>query len=225
MGNDLSIVNAARVSFNKLSSWEEGEYGLESSYIRLADKDVKLLKYLAEHNHWSPFTHTAVSLHWKVPLFLKNQLYKHMIGLNAGEPIGEEMPWNEVSRRYVDYTPEFWYPDYFRVKGNTNKQGSLDEEHELSAHHIGCLKNHTREALNYYTQAISGGIPPEQARAFLPENTYTEWYWTGSIMAWARIYKQRTHAGAQKDLLPLMDELNDIMEELFPVSWEVLVNE
>lgn len=247
MGNDLSVVNAARVSFNKKSEWDYA-YGdnideyyfnekgwckwdgtnlilIDVSEVKrhLHEKDKKLISYLATHNHWSPFTHTSICLHWKVPLFLKNQLYKHMIGLNFGEPIGEEMPWNEVSRRYVDEEPEFWYPEYFRPKGGTSKQGSLDEEHPGNEYYQEYLNRVIDFCTQAYEDALANKVAPEQARMFLPENTYTEWYWTGSLMAWARIYNQRTHEGAQKDLLPLMDELDKIMSDLYPVSWEALL--
>lgn len=222
MGTDLTVVNAARVSFNKQSNWDFFESDEGFCGEKLKPSDEKLIKYLADHQHWSPFSHCYVSLHWKAPLFLKNQLYKHMVGLNYGEPVGEEMGWNEISRRYVSDDLAFYYPEHFRERADNKKQGSSDEITEDNDYWMEYNTRIIEFCSQAYDSAIANGIAPEQARMFLPESTITEWYWTGSLMAWARIYKQRTHDGAQKDLLPFMQELSGIIRPLYPSSWKVL---
>lgn len=206
MGSDLTVVNAARVSFDKRSELIDGHM--------LCDKDVKLINYLARHNHWSPFAHTSIQLRVKAPIFVARQLVKHQIG----------GVWNEVSRRYVDAPPEFWLPDILRQRPDASiKQGSSQEP----VQHNEAAKNRVhyvcREANLYYDQLIDLGVAPEQARMVLPQNTMTEWYWTGSLMFFARVCKQRLAPGAQLETREIAEAIAEIVATLFPVSWSALM--
>lgn len=201
MGSDLSVVNAARVSFNKTSS-------------QLTERDAKLIKYLARHNHWTPFGHTCVTLHVKAPVFLARQLGKHQVGL----------VWNEVSRRYVDDPPEFYIPTVWRKRPDKSiKQGSGEEAVNL----IGwCDYEDTcREAVHTYNTLLAAGVAPEQARMILPQSMYTEWYWTGSIAAFSRVYSLRSDHTSQREAQEIAKQIDKCIAPLFPVSWEALKNE
>lgn len=222
MGNDLSIVNAARVSFDKISDYEydppTGET-IESATAKgypirrwLKEGDIKLIKYLSEHGHWTPFGHATVSLRVKAPIFVARQLVKHQVGL----------VWNEVSRRYVSDEPEFYFPTEFRGKPVNAKQGSTgtteDSEMWLSA-----MQEHIKNSLAWYTSAISAGIAPEQARMILPQNMMTEWIWSGSLMAFARVCNLRLDPHSQLETREVAQMINSVVKPLFPVSWEFLV--
>lgn len=210
MGSDLSVVNAARVSFDKESDWDwinDDEEGV------LYSKDAKLISYLASHGHWSPFAHTSISLRWKAPIFVARQLVKHQVGLT----------WNEVSRRYVDSPPELWWPEKWRKAAENVKQGSSDEE--FFSKDMDCFCLNSELSLWNYKALIEQGMCPEQARMFLPLNTYTEWIWTGSLYAWARVWKQRTYPTAQAETRNLVHQIEPIMQQHFPVSWEALTKE
>lgn len=212
MGDDLTICNAARVSFDKKSDWENviGPYGTISEWV-LSNKDEKLIKYLAKHNHWSPFAHTSIQLRVTAPIFVARQLVKHQVG----------GVWNEVSRRYVDDEPTFYFPDKWRKKAENVKQGSSDEEYN----NIGLIKE-TYNELNIltalYDKLIITGLAPEQARMILPQNMMTSWYWTGSLMFFHRVYKQRTDSHAQLETQEVAKQIGDICEQLFPVAWKAL---
>lgn len=210
MGDDLTTVDMARASYKNKSN---GEF--------LTERDINLIKFLGRENHIIPFAHAHVTLHWEVPFALKNQLAKHLVGLK----IAEQMPWTETSRRYTAKEISFYYPEYIRQTGSTNKQGSIDEPHPDSDEIIRELQESDKKRYEEYIDLLERGVPLEQARFKLPENTYTHWYWTGSLLAWSRVYNLRTGDGAQKDLLPLMEELNNIMQDLFPVSWEALTSD
>ena len=218
MGTDLTVVNAARVSFDKESSWEYGET-IDPEYgpIRLehlSDADVKLIAYLAKHNHWSPFAHTSIQLRVKAPIFVARQLVKHQVG----------GVWNEVSRRYVDSEPEFYFPEVWRGRPTDGaKQGSSGEV----THVHGVLVSHGAQyaastALGTYNQLIDGGVAPEQARMILPQNMMTEWYWTGSLMFFARVCAQRLDPHAQAETSEVARQIADIVRPRFPVSWIAL---
>lgn len=198
MGSDLSVVNAARVSFNKES-------------VEFSDSDTKLIKYLAKHNHWSPFAHAFVSLRIKAPIFVARQLVKHQVGLS----------WNEVSRRYVDDEPEFWFPEVWRGKPVNAKQGS-EGEIENSWVWSCSAKEHIKNLASLYDALLHAGCAPEQARMILPQNTMTEWIWSGSLMAFARVCKQRLDPHAQQETQEVAKMIADIVEPLFPVSWKEL---
>ena len=214
MGTDLTVVNAARVSFNKESAYKLNEMG-ES----LEDKDVKLLKYLADHDHFTPFTHATVTMREKVPLFVARQRFKHTIGFS----------YNEVSRRYVDEAPEFYKPDEWRGKATDKKQGSSDVVVDINpATDDGrkAMMDDYDIAINrciwVYKQMLRRGVCPEQARMVLPQSMYTEYYVTGSLYAWARAYNLRSKEDAQQDIQELAKEWDDIMTMLFPESWIAL---
>ena len=214
MGTDLTVVNAARVSFNKESAYKLNEMG-ES----LEDKDVKLLKYLADHDHFTPFTHATVTMREKVPLFVARQRFKHTIGFS----------YNEVSRRYVDEAPEFYKPDEWRGKATDKKQGSSDVVVDINpATDDGrkAMMDDYDIAINrciwVYKQMLRRGVCPEQARMVLPQSMYTEYYVTGSLYAWARAYNLRSKEDAQQEIQELAKEWDDIMTMLFPESWIAL---
>ena len=175
MGSDLSVVNAARVSFDKESWWDEDEL---FDYV-LKPADARLIGYLASHGHWSPFAHTSISMRWKAPIFVARQLVKHQVGLT----------WNEVSRRYVKTEPELWWPEKWRKAAENVKQGSSDEEYKEG---MWCAvledsKLWSKKAVEDYSKLIEQGMCPEQARMFLPQHVLTEWIWTGSLYAWVRM--------------------------------------
>lgn len=206
MGSDLTVVNAARVSFSKASSYEENHDGTWS----LSDKDQNLIRYLAEHNHWSPFSHPQVMLRIKAPIFVARQLQKHQVGLS----------WNEVSRRYVDSEPEFYEPDVWRKRADNVKQGSSEETIKIHLAYYGDIIEH---ALNLYNEFIKKGVCPEQARMVLPQSMLTEWYWTGSLYAFSRVCKLRLDSHTQQETREVAKQISDIMQRLFPISWSVLV--
>jgi len=197
MGTDLTVVNAARVSFNN-----ENE--------ELEDKDRKLIKYLADHEHWSPFAHPQISLRVKAPIFIARQLAKHQVGF----------AWNEVSRRYVHSEPEFYWPDKWRKKADNVKQGSSDEEYK--SRDILWSENHLKGLYTIYNKMVLDGCSPEQARMVLPQATYTEWIWTGSLLAYSRMCKLRLDSNTQRETQEVAQMISDIIKPLFPVSWECL---
>lgn len=205
MGTDISVINAARVSFSTESEW--GDDG------RLKAKDVKLLKYLAKHNHWSPFAHTSVCIHLKMPFFVARQIDKHQVGFVV----------NEVSRRYVDFAPEFYSPNYFRKSAENVKQGSSEEEIDYDLYDEYEL--FLTEASNMYNRLLDAGTCAEQARLVLPMATFTEQYKTGSLYAWSRLYNLRTDPHAQKETQELAAQIGEIVRPLFPESWSALTGE
>jgi thymidylate synthase (FAD) len=213
MGSDLSVVNAARVSFHKESKWEyeevEGGFGYARYVNNLSEKDQKLIAYLARHNHWTPFAHAFLSFRIKAPIFVARQLVKHQVGL----------VWNEVSRRYVDDEPEFWFPKVWRGKPVNAKQGSDGVvEYKTSR-----LKWAVDIALCEYFEMLKEGVAPEQARIVLPQNTMTEWIWSGSIAAFARVCKLRLDPHAQAETREVAQMINDQVPKEFEHSWKALV--
>jgi thymidylate synthase (FAD) len=206
MGNDLTIVNAARVSFNKESEWDKGHV--------LSVKDSKLVKYLADHNHWTPFAHTSITLRIKAPISIRTQLFKHKVGFTE----------NEVSRRYVSYEPDLYYP-FFRGKPtNGAKQGSEDfiEDPKVKMTIDKIYRDSAESAIEAYNDMLEAGVAPEQARFVLPQGVYTEWWWTGSLPAYARVYKQRIDPHAQWEVQEYARAIGKIIEPWFPESWSVL---
>lgn len=216
MGTDLTVVNAARVSFDKQSDWiNTEEYG-----DVLSAKDGKLIKYLADHNHWSPFAHTSIQLRVKAPVFVARQLVKHTVG----------GVWNEVSRRYVDSEPEFWFPDQWRGRPEGSmKQGSsgvVDLPDHFSPYLDANLKpvDAVQLSLNMYNHMLESGVAPEQARMILPQNMMTEWYWTGSLMFFVRVCRERLAPGAQLETREVAEMIAEKVAPLFPVSWSALMD-
>lgn len=203
MGSDVNVVNAARVSFAK----EVQGFDLE--------KDTKLINYLAKHNHWSPLAHTSISIRVKAPIFMARQFVKHQIGL----------VWNEESRRYIDDTPEFYMPEVWRGKPLNAKQGSSSTVVDIMQD--GGTWNPVievvEECLGTYNYLLSTGVAPEQARMVLPQNTMTNWIWTGSLVAFARVCKLRLDSHAQKEAQELAQKIHDVVAPLYPVSWAALM--
>lgn len=216
MGDDLSVVDAARVSFAKQSEWVWlREVDGDGEQIKaLSEQDQKLINYLAKHNHWSPFAHTSISFRVKAPIFVARQLVKHQIGL----------VWNEVSRRYVDDEPEFYFPKVWRGRPVNAKQGSSGEV-ENEAHITQGVMDTVEQCLSDYLGMIELGVAPEQARMVLPQNTMTEWIWTGSLMAFARVCKLRLDSHAQQETQEVAGGIADHCRNLFPVSWQALMND
>ena len=204
MGSDLSVVNAARVSFGKKSEWMPRiHYGEQ---LVLKPKDAKLIRYLAKHQHKSPFNHTFVTFHVKAPVFVARQLVKH-----------EYMPWNEISRRYVDDPPEFFKPDYWRGRAENVKQGSSGE---VKSNANVAYQYHKIEGL--YKQLLDEGVCPEQARMILPQSMMTEWYWSGTLYAFAKMCGLRLKEDTQAETRVVAEKIEDVMAKLYPVSWEAL---
>ena len=199
MGNDLSIVNAARVSFSK---WQED----------FTEGDVKLLHYLAKHNHWSPFAHTSIQLRVTAPIFVARQLVKHQVGL----------VWNEVSRRYVDEDPVIFCPEAWRARPEGSiKQGS-GARHRYSEFYSQKGLSAVEEIVRIYLTMIDEGIAPEQARMILPQSTMTSWIWTGSLMAFRRVYDLRIDTHAQEETQEVARLIGEHCYALFPVAWEAM---
>lgn len=205
MGTDLSAVDAARVSFGKESCWQD------ANSQTLQDKDAKLIGYLAAHDHWSPFAHTQVSLRVKAPIFLARQLVKHTVGC----------AWNEVSRRYVDDTPEFWLPEVLHVRPANLKQGA-GLQSASSPMCRDAMQSHSDNALELYQSLLEEGIAPEEARMVLPLNTMTEWVWSGSVVYWARVYRLRADSHAQLAAQEVAHAIAAVVQPLFPASWAAL---
>ena len=193
MGSDLTVVNAARVSFAKES-------------YEFSDKDEKLINYLAKHDHWSPFGHCSLQFRIKAPIFVARQLVKHQVGL----------VWNEVSRRYVDDEPEFYVPNEWRLKADNKKQGSSDETIEYN---LGSTLEFIKTT---YQNMLKENIAPEMARMILPQNMYTEWYWSGTLMAFARVCNLRCKDDTQKETQVIADLIDFNAVDLFPISWKAL---
>lgn len=210
MGTDLSVVNAARVSFSKTSDWEVKAGFRKQDLGILSDKDCKLIKYLANHGHWTPFGHTSISLRIKCPIFVARQLGKHQVGL----------VWNEVSRRYVDEEPEFFWPDHWRGAAANVKQGSSNVVVEMEDTK---LKRSVNTLLVMYLHMIDLGVAPEQARMVLPQNMMTEFIWTGSLAAFTRVCKLRLDPHTQKETQDVARQISTILESLYPHSYQALM--
>ena len=206
MGTDLSVANAARVSFAKKNE-EFKEPG-----------DRRLINFLAKHGHWTPFGHATLSFHVEAPIFVARQLVKHQVGL----------VWNEVSRRYVDYEPDYWIPEHWRARAEDKKQGS-DEENTIEwvsrSQRTGALKSHVENiALKSYNTMLEAGVAPEQARMILPQSMMTEWYWSGTLYAFARVCNLRCASDAQYETRIVANLINEECGKLFPISWTELRN-
>ena len=208
MGSDLSVVNAARVSFHKESRWEKNIPARDR--YELSDRDEKLIKYLAEHNHWSPFSHASLQFRIKAPIFVARQLVKHQVGL----------AWNEVSRRYVDDEPEFYMLHVWRKRPHKSiKQGSSDETI------IYDIASTMQYVLQTYNNLLEANVAPEMARMVLPQNMYTEWFWSGSLYAFARVCNLRLKEDAQAETREIAEQIKNLTENKFPISWKYLVGE
>lgn len=204
MGSDLSVVNAARVSFAKESTEFNG-------------KDAKLVNFLAREKHVLPFRHPTISLRCKAPIFLARQLGKHQVG----------MTWSEESRRYIDSEPDFFWPDKWRKRAENVKQGSSDEAVQYeSLWQFSSIQEDAssllEDAVSLYNHMLSSGVAPELARMILPQNMYVNWVWTGSLLAFYQMYKLRNEGGAQKEAQDFANLVKEVVAPLYPVSWAAL---
>ena len=197
MGNDLTVVNAARVSFGK-------------NHTEMTEGDTRLIKYLAKHKHMSPFGHCFASFHVKAPVFVARQLVKHKF-----------LRWNEISRRYVDDEPEFYQPDVWRGRSKDKKQGS-EGAVTVSLFRTNSHKSSEGSALHIYKDLLSDGVAPEQARMVLPQSTMTEWYWSGSLDALADMCNLRCKEDTQYETRLVANKIDEIMLDLYPHSWQAL---
>jgi len=214
MGSDLSVVNAARVSFNKQSDWDSDDKS-RSKTKTLRKKDERLIEYLAQHNHWSPFSHATMSVRIAAPIFVARQLAKHQVGL----------AWNEISRRYVTYDPDIWLPETWRKQDENLKQGSMDEEITSPTLAVHTYQDAARHAVDAYNNLIKLGVCAEQARAVLTQGVFTEWYWTGSLYAFSRVYNLRMEETAQRETGEVAKGIGFHANRLFPISWKTLTGE
>lgn len=203
MGSDLTVVNAARVSFNKKSEWDEDN--------TLTVSDSILISYLARHKHMSPFGHCFATFHVKAPIFVARQLVKHKF-----------LRWNEVSRRYVDDQPEYYYAPTWRGRAKDKKQGSSGEV-SISYRTISTLAKHELWCNKAYKELLEQGVAPEQARSVLPQSTMTEWYWSGSLDAWSDMCRLRQSEDTQEETRLIANSISMDMGTLFPDSWTALL--
>lgn len=231
MGTDLTVVNAARVSFHKEShaeAWEQLPWEVEQRLFpnhlfqipTLTARDKKLLSYLARESHVLPFRHPQTTLHIKAPIFVARQLVKHQVG----------MSWSEVSRRYVTEAPEFYIPETWRKAAKDKKQGSSDElvediDYDGDIYGINfAIKDGMEVLRNLYTSLLEAEVAPEMARMVLPQNMYTEWVWTGSLLAWANMCKLRQAPDTQAETRIIADKIAEIISTIYPNSWSALNN-
>lgn len=233
MGSDMSVVNAARVSFASESHWEyekspvtDKETGEEIGTVlrhKLSERDSKLINYLARNGHTSPFNHAFLSFRVKAPIFVARQMVKHKF-----------LPWNEISRRYVDDEPEFYIPE-FRKRAENVKQGSSEEKLHVVQYDDGdgvinylppevFTEQHSENCLELYKQSLDNGMCPEQARIFLPLNTMTEWVWSGSLGAFLDMLKLRLDPHTQQESREVAMEIANHVASLFPVSYNARIN-
>jgi thymidylate synthase (FAD) len=200
-GNDLTVVNAARVSFAK-----------ESTNMTVGDE--KLVKYLADHNHVTPFFHPQARFRLKMPIFVAREWFRHQIGFAR----------NEISRRYVDTDPEFWMPTELRERDSNKKQGSKESKIQYNGHCLAKIRIHNDASLALYKDLMGYGVCPEQARAVLPQSMMTEFIETGSLAAYARLYKLRSDPTAQREIQDLARQVGEILAQKFPISWAALTS-
>lgn len=230
MGDDLLVVDAARVSFAKESWYEDKDYlpknkehkrykdwlAYRHKQVALGDGgkilslgDYSLINFLAEHAHWTPAAHPQITLVMKAPVPIRTQCFKHKQGFVE----------NEESRRYIKGVPSIYIPDTFRLAPENAKQGS-GGEHPRSEWWRGRYQEHCDTAVSNYLSMVRDGVCPEQARFILPQGAEVEWYWTGSLAAFARVVKQRSDPHAQKEIQDLAKEIDALIQPLYPVAWE-----
>ena len=200
-GDDLTVVNAARVSLGK-------------HVTEFTEKDERLIRYLANHEHVSPFFHPQARFRIKIPIWMAREWFRHTVGFAR----------NEVSRRYVDEPPTFHIPQVLRSRAANKKQGSQDDEHELSPCYKEDMEKLCNEASSLYSVMLGVGICPEQCRMILPQNMMTEFIETGSLYAYARLCKLRLGPDAQKEIQEVAQMISDALEKAFPASWKVLID-
>nr|DAL53107.1 MAG TPA_asm: Thymidylate synthase complementing protein [Caudoviricetes sp.] len=244
-GDDLIVANSARVSFDKQSEWHEEVFGSEDAAIEyaekvggtvnydhiysdrwfggypvvhLAEKDRKLVNFLAREGHTSTFEHMGATLRLKVPIFIARQIQRH-----------RTFSYNEISRRYVDNEPEFFWPDKWRKRAENVKQGSSDEEIDVLMIHQGIypdaevnVRDFVEVGVDLYNKLLEEGVAPEQARMILPQNMYTSFYMSGNLRAWSHFLSLRLDSHAQKEIQDIAQQIESILQPLFPVSMKAL---
>lgn len=201
-GNDLTVVNAARVSLHKVSE-------------QFNDKDAKLIAYLVKHHHESPFFHPQVRFRLKMPIWMAREWFRHTVGFSR----------NEVSRRYVDEPPTFHLPSHLRTRAPSKKQGSNDDIHPDNDMLLEMMRTDCERVMDAYTTLLAKNVPPEQARMILPQNMMTEFIETGSLAAYARLYRLRVSPDAQHEIREVAKAIGDHLAHVFPVSWKALTSE
>jgi thymidylate synthase (FAD) len=214
LGNDLTVVNAARVSFGKRKS-------------TLSDGDTKLIRYLAKHKHWSPFRHVQLQFHCKVPEFVARQWYKHVVGIAYSEAATVDHAWNEISLRYVNASDFAFYTPQggFRQQSEDNKQASMDTHVvDPEGKLIGAYQQQCKSAFELYESLVAQGVAKEQARALLPLSVYTEFYWTVSLQALVNFIELRKHEGAQYEIRLYAEALEKLACQVVPLSFGLLLN-
>lgn len=220
MGSDLAVVDAARVSFNKTSTWAEVPSNTpdnkpEQVVGLLKEADVKLIKFLATHDHWTPFAHTALKFRVAAPVPIRTQCFKHKIGMVE----------NEESRRYISSTPEIFVPEFFRAKPEGSiKQGS-GSNHYQSDFWVEEYFRATKYCVDVYLEMLADGVCPEQARFVLPQGAIVNWIWTGNLVSFANFYLKRIDSHAQVEVQEVAKQIGALVKEIFPVSWSALVGE
>ena len=218
MGDDLSVVKAAKVSFANDQGVQEfisdeRSLELEEATGQKVRSHEGLIRYLAKHEHWTPFAHTSITLRMQAPVPIRTQCFKHKVGFVE----------NEESRRYISSRPELFVPDTFRLApdGDKVKQGSAGDHPHSKAWREVYLER-CESMIRMYEGMIAEKIAPEQARLVLPQGCEVNWYWTGSLYAFASAYNKRTDSHAQAEIRDLFLPIGDIMAKLFPVSWAAL---
>jgi len=201
-GDDLTVVNAARVSFDKTST-------------EFNEKDGGLIRYLAKHEHVSPFFHPQIRFRIKMPIFVAREWFRHTIGFAR----------NEVSRRYVDTPPEIWIPTEFRERDPKIKQGSMSTLISNNEEAQILFKAAVEASTTTYNMLLEMRVAPEIARAILPQSMFTEFIETGSLAAYARLCRLRLDPHAQKEIREYAQEISDLIEPRFPISWAALMAE
>lgn len=222
-GSDLLVVDAARASFGKQSKWEEVEEGdVAEWYLRLSAKDTKLINFLAREKHLLPFRHPSITFRCRAPLFVARQLGKHQTG----------MSWSEESRRYITTEPEFYWPDKWRKKADNVKQGSSDETMETMKTSEGyettpsfMASAAVAHSVFAYEQLLQAGVAPELARMILPQNMMITWVWTGTLLSWVHMIRERTAPTTQRETQEFARMVETILRELYPVSMSALLGE
>lgn len=218
MGSDLSVVNAARVSFHKESEFEvipsTDTLGYYYEKFQLKSADIKLINYLAKHKHTSPFNHAFITVRCKAPVFVARQLVKHKF-----------MPWNEVSRRYVDDEPEFYFPEVWRAKAENVKQGSSDEGVPYQLQFKKAADDCVNLSLSVYEAMLNAGVCAEQARMILPQNMMTEWWWSGTLGAFCDMLRLRLDSHSQYETRQVAHMILEVIAPLYPVSVKALLDE
>ena len=201
-GDDLTVVNAARVSLNKEST-------------EFTDRDGNLIRYLAAHDHLSPFFHPQLRFRIKMPIFVAREWYRHTVGFSR----------NEVSRRYVDTPPQCWLPNAssLRQRSESIKQGSKEEEVEHADSWADRIQQHTEQSCELYKELLQAKVAPEIARTILPQSMYTEFIETASLYAYIRLIKLRMSADAQVEIQQYANAINRFLYQNFPRSYSAFL--